>query len=189
MTSSYSIASSSSTTSPSSSSASPTTTWVYVGCNVDSSSRSLSAATTSSSSMTPSACQAYCLNAGYPLAGTEYSDECYCGASLATNQTSTACTMACAGNSSLTCGGPYALSLYSYTGYIVPLTTTQMIGTYTYQGCYTDNVSGSGRSLKGYSFTNTMSMTEELCVNTCQSKGYSWAGMEYSQECESMGHG
>jgi hypothetical protein len=45
-------------------------------------------------------------------------------------------------------------------------------------------VQGSGRSLRGYSFTNATGMTEELCVGTCQAKGYAWAGVEYSQECE-----
>jgi hypothetical protein len=136
--------------------------------------------------MTTTFCQSFCLSASYPLAGMEYASECYCGSSLVSNATSSACTMSCSGNSSQICGGPSALSLYSYTGYIAPLQTTPQIGSYLYQGCWTDNVQGSGRSLKAYSFTNTTGMTEELCVGTCQAKGYAWAGVEYSQECESL---
>jgi hypothetical protein len=134
--------------------------------------------------MTISTCQSFCLASDYPLAGLEYASQCFCGNSLASNISSTACTMACAGNASQICGGGFALSLYAYTGYIAPLQTTAKIGNYSYQGCWTDNVQGSGRSLKGYSFTNTTGMTEEVCVGACLTRGYTWAGVEYGQECE-----
>src|SRR5256714_5767278 len=157
-------------------SVSATATWAYAGCAADKASRVLTGSSTTSPTMTTSLCQSFCLSSAYPLAGLEYSSQCFCGSSLASNTSSTSCSMACAGNSSQICGGPYALSLYSYTGYIAPLQTTTIIGNYTYQGCWTDNVQGSGRSLKGYSFTNTTGMTEELCVGICQTKGYAWAG-------------
>ena len=65
--------------------------------------------------MTNEECTSFCYSNGLPYAGTEYSDECYCGQTLATGGTSTAatdCAMACSGNSTEVCGGPNRLTLY-----------------------------------------------------------------------------
>jgi len=99
--------------------------------------------------MTISTCQSFCLASDYPFAALEYASQCFCGNSLASNTSSTACTMACVGNASQICGGGFALSLYAYMGFIAPLQTTPKIGNYRYQGCWTDSMQNSGRSLKG----------------------------------------
>jgi hypothetical protein len=46
-------------------------TWTYIGCVQDGAARVLTGASYSSTSMTISACQSYCANAGYALAGLE----------------------------------------------------------------------------------------------------------------------
>ncbi|ETS85780.1 hypothetical protein PFICI_03805 [Pestalotiopsis fici W106-1] len=65
--------------------------------------------------VTTEACLGACLKGGFPFAGTEYAQECYCGVVLGndTAQVDVAeCAMPCTGNSSQICGGPDRLSLY-----------------------------------------------------------------------------
>ena len=54
---------------------------------------------------------------------------------------------------------------------------------WTYLGCYTDNVSGralpNGEQVPG----GTNAMTNELCQSTCQADGFTLAGTEYAGEC------
>lgn len=54
---------------------------------------------------------------------------------------------------------------------------------WTYLGCYTDNVSGralpNGEAVKG----GSAAMTNELCQSACKSASFSMAGTEYSGEC------
>jgi hypothetical protein len=70
------------------SSTSPTSPWSYVGCANDTSAhRALDSASMSSSSMTVKACQSYCLDKNYPLAGLEYSTQCCCGLLLGSYST------------------------------------------------------------------------------------------------------
>ncbi|KAH6653843.1 WSC domain-containing protein [Truncatella angustata] len=65
--------------------------------------------------VTTETCLASCLAGGFPFAGTEYGQECYCGVVLG-NQTAQAdiaeCAMSCNGNPSQICGGPDRLTLY-----------------------------------------------------------------------------
>lgn len=59
-------------------------------------------------------CTDACFNAGYPLAGTEYADECYCGLTFSNGGAPTPltdCNMACSGNGSEFCGGPNRLNV------------------------------------------------------------------------------
>lgn len=54
---------------------------------------------------------------------------------------------------------------------------------WTFLGCYTDNVSGralpNGEAVPG----GTNAMTNEICQSTCLAAGYSIAGTEYAGEC------
>jgi hypothetical protein len=112
----------------------PAPTWTYTGCITDSSTRVLTSSSTTSPNMTISICRSFCLASDYPLAGLEYASQCFCGNSLASNTSSTACTMACASNASQIRGGGFALSLCAYTGFIAPSQTAPKIGNYSYQG-------------------------------------------------------
>ena len=114
------------TTGSSSSAASPTIRpgYTYLGCaNEGTNGRALSKAATASSTMTPNVCQDYCTSKGYPLSGSEYSTECYCGNVLENGSSiggSTRCTMPCGGSPSAICGGPGALSVYNNTAITPP---------------------------------------------------------------------
>lgn len=95
------------------------TGWSYVGCVAESyDQRLLSGFGFSSSSMTPLMCLTQCNKLGYSLAGTEYSDECYCADSYTGSggavSASSACNKPCAGDSTSMCGQAWLLSLYSY---------------------------------------------------------------------------
>lgn len=166
---------------------------VYVGCAVDNTNggRALNGSSTTSTSMTLEVCRSYCDNLGYMYSGTEYSTECYCGnyftqssglfangnALLSSNST---CAMLCAGNRNETCGGPNRLSVFNSTVY-QPRLHVPSVGSYKYQGCWSEGA--SARALAATSFTNTTGMTAEMCISQCSSAGYSYAGMEYAQEC------
>ncbi|KAJ7905855.1 WSC domain-containing protein [Mycena olivaceomarginata] len=65
------------------------------------------------------------------------------------------------------------------TGPILQHLTTRTIPTgWTSVGCVTD---GAARALS-YFYTST-SLTQDSCVTTCDSKGYTYAGLEYADEC------
>ena len=95
----------------------------YLGCapdNVNNGGRMLNGASyTDGAAMTIESCMGFCAGKGLALAGMEYAGECYCGNQLGKGSSagaSTACTMACAGNSTEWCGGPSALSVWNVTG-------------------------------------------------------------------------
>ena len=61
-------------------------------------------------------CTDACFNAGYPLAGAEFSTQCFCDLDFAAGSGPTPladCDMPCAGNSSEFCGGPNRLNVSS----------------------------------------------------------------------------
>ena len=161
------------------------TGWASTGCRTDSSTRALSAYTFSSSSMTQELCMTTCLSKGFTLAGTEYSNECFCGnsfSSTSTIVTDGSCDMNCAGNKFELCGGPFRLTTFNYTSQAasVPPATANLPAGWASLGCMTD--SQSTRALAQYTITSS-SMTVELCMSTCASKGYNLAGAEYASEC------
>ncbi|KAJ9115652.1 hypothetical protein QFC20_000979 [Naganishia adeliensis] len=69
--------------------------------------------------MTGVACANACLSAGFNLAGTQYSQECYCGNALnvtaLTVRDNKYCDYPCSGNEREMCGGAYHNTLYSAT--------------------------------------------------------------------------
>ncbi|UKZ63422.1 uncharacterized protein TrAtP1_004652 [Trichoderma atroviride] len=91
------------------------------GCYSDNSQqgRALSwSADVDSSTFTTESCLAACEAEGFPLAGTEFGSECWCGNVLANSTVKvddSQCNFACNGNSSETCGGRGLLDLYIAT--------------------------------------------------------------------------
>lgn len=59
--------------------------------------------------------------------------------------------------------------------------SSNLPGTWSYQGCYSE--ASNGRTLSGPSYTNTTGMTVETCIAFCDTQNYIYAGTEYSQEC------
>ncbi|RDL36505.1 Uncharacterized protein BP5553_05857 [Venustampulla echinocandica] len=85
---------------------------------------------------------------------------------------------------SLMFAGAALATLDSGSGYaaildkrVVPST---LPGTWTYQGCYTEN---GPRTLQKASYASATNMTIEYCIGFCNQQGYFYAGTEYSSEC------
>ena len=130
--------------------------------------------------MTPESCQTFCLARNLPLAGLQYTRECYCGTTLSSSAATAqpGCTMPCSGNATQICGGSSRLSVYNYTLYAPPQHKPVITG-YGFVGCYTD---ANPRTLDKYSFSSA-NMTQEMCVGGCAAKGYTVAGAEYASQC------
>jgi hypothetical protein len=56
----------------------------------------------------------------------------------------------------------------------------QIVGAYTYQGCYTEAT--NMRALSSASYYDYSAMTLEECANDCT--GYVYFGVEYGGECK-----
>lgn len=114
-----SASSAQSTVSAPSSSASSLAGYQYVGCYKDNAARVLVGEEGPSLGAVDSAnCVDYCKGAGFALAGTEYGGQCYCGNELfgSSRLDESKCNMPCEGDLQQTCGGVWALSLFSSDG-------------------------------------------------------------------------
>ncbi|KAF9874013.1 WSC domain-containing protein [Colletotrichum karsti] len=70
----------------------------------------------SADTMTPSNCIATCAAQGYPFAGVEFGQECYCGVVIGNYSVSTTadkCATPCKGDSTQTCGGAGTVEIYA----------------------------------------------------------------------------
>lgn len=169
--------------SPASSSHLPTG-WTYSGCFTDStSSRSLSAAFEyDNTALTAESCITFCASKGYPIAGTEYSAECYCGTQVP-RVISGSCNMACTGDNTQACGGSNALSVYSNTAAnaAVVVNPGPPGSGWKSLGCWTDDV--QARTLGYRANTPSAALTVRVCTDACRAAGYTYAGVEYAAEC------
>lgn len=76
-----------------------------------------------------------------------------------------------------TCSVNANIKIGAYQQYYKDVTSTL---NWQYVGCGSDST--SGRTLNSAS-TSSGSMTVESCINFCQGKGYSYAGLEYASQC------
>ncbi|KAH7025074.1 uncharacterized protein B0I36DRAFT_353239 [Microdochium trichocladiopsis] len=95
--------------------------WPYLGCYTEGTKnrRALQyQADIPPGDMTGRACTSACQAKGFHLAGTEYSNQCFCGDAIKNGGTAAAnaCVMKCSGNSTEICGGADRLSVYSFKG-------------------------------------------------------------------------
>ncbi len=119
-------------------------------------------------------CVDLCLNAGYKFAGTQCSDECWCGNSNGGQAVpDNECNKPCTGNAAKMCGGAYRNSVFQTTSYL---------------GCYADlDPHRNLPHLAGY--PNINGGVE--CVRRCLIAGYIFAGTQFPSECwcgNSYGH-
>ncbi|KZV86965.1 WSC-domain-containing protein, partial [Exidia glandulosa HHB12029] len=131
---------------------------------------------------TVSRCMALCDSLGYNYAGLEYSNECHCGRGVvkgAGQVASSECNMACAGDETQSCGGSWRMQLY-YTQSTVSKNPTIPSGWAVSAACAVDV---GDRVLKDDYFITLEKNTPALCMTTCGAKGYSYAGVEYTNEC------
>jgi hypothetical protein len=99
----------------------------YAGCYKDSSARFLSGEQfVNLGKVSNTNCVDHCSSKGFSVAGTEYGGECFCGNSLTTVQKldESKCSMSCAGDASQTCGGSWALSIFTKGG-VTPSTPSK----------------------------------------------------------------
>ena len=139
--------------------------------------------------MTIESCLAFCEGNGQPLAGLEFSGECYCGGILgngASLSASGTCSMSCSGDSGRKCGGPGSLSLFVSTGSSASGLSSDyqsqsmtLPGSWTASGCIAEGK--TGRALDGWSYTGSLNI--QTCLNYCQNKGFALAGLENGNEC------
>ncbi|KAK3357330.1 hypothetical protein B0T25DRAFT_154843 [Lasiosphaeria hispida] len=91
----------------------------YAGCYKDASDRFLAGEIRPNlGKISNTNCVTYCTSKGWTAAGTEYGGQCYCGKGLTTVEKlpESQCSMACEGAAGETCGGGWALSLYTKGG-------------------------------------------------------------------------
>ncbi|KAH7084811.1 copper radical oxidase-like protein [Paraphoma chrysanthemicola] len=172
--------------------------WYYEGCFTDGvGGRTLSAGVGIQGAMTNTKCKDACRAAGYTLAGTEYSGECYCDNQLRNAggpapDGEAQCNMACNGDQTEICGGPNRLSLFTYyTGGEATLTSsgaatptppsaTGLPKDFGYKGCYVD---GAGYRIMNFQQPDDQTMTIASCASRCAAAGYEIAGMQYNYQC------
>jgi len=143
----------------------------YIGCYVDSKDvRTLILeAPDNPTSLTIEKCRYYCSMRGYTYAGTEYTKQCFCGNNIiASKAVETDCKYKCPGNQYESCGGDSRLSIYS-------------AGKAGYIGCYVDNT--ATRDLPYNAYLGLVTLTPDMCRKNCSSLGYSYAGLQYGDEC------
>lgn len=162
------------------------TGWSSQGCWVDGAQgRILSFQAADSATMTPQSCASTCNSAGYIVSGTEYSTQCFCGNGIVNNGTqapASDCNMPCGGDATQDCGAGNRLSIVSKGApvAIAPPAPIQQVGSWTYQGCYTDNVNQVRTFPQQIIFQN---MTPATCLDRCAEFGFMAAGIEYGDEC------
>ncbi|KAK5664279.1 hypothetical protein OQA88_497 [Cercophora sp. LCS_1] len=91
----------------------------YVGCFRDASDRVLAGKIRPNlGKISNTNCVNYCASEGWPVAGTEYGGQCYCGNGLTSIEKipESECKMSCEGADNETCGGSWALTLYTKNG-------------------------------------------------------------------------
>ncbi|CAG7847892.1 WSC domain-containing protein ARB_07867 {ECO:0000305} Flags: Precursor [Serendipita indica DSM 11827] len=166
-------------------------TWTYNGCWVDNAyGRIFGFVQPASQSNSALSCIAQCSAAGYSIAGTQYSQECWCGNHMQNAAVKAAsdadCNMACAGDPDHACGGPNRLTVYAATPtfpvYPVPtIKTTGLPGSYEYHGCFAE--APGGLRLFEHIIESQTATTVEGCLNLCSSYGYPAASLEFGTQC------
>lgn len=133
--------------------------------------------------MTTESCLAFCTSKGFPYAGTEYSQECFCGSSLAAGTAKvddSTCNMPCSGNATQPCGAGGHLSLFHTTEVSGPAANPG-VNDYNHMGCYTEGK--TGRALTYGAGLPSADLTVAKCTAACRAANYILAGVEYGGEC------
>lgn len=160
--------------------------WKSLGCVSDVvNARTLSVTMPVQGGVTTESCQQACQAAGYPIAGTEFSTECYCDVQFRNTGVAEPladCNMNCAGNAAEKCGGADRLNAYYNTAGAGATTvqTTNLPANWEYQYCLAEP--NNGRVFP-YQITWLNNNTVDACLNQCAKFGFPAAGLQYGQEC------
>ncbi|KAJ8514632.1 hypothetical protein ONZ45_g7847 [Pleurotus djamor] len=147
--------------------------WTSQGCYTDApGARTLKARSiVREDSMTVQTCTSYCFGQGFNVAGVEFGVECFCDWAIQSPGAPTddsECNMPCSGNEEEFCGAGNRINIYK-TDATGPSTPAVVSG-WDYQGCFTLMAVNAGVSI-------------EKCIAACNNNGFTYAGMEYSNEC------
>ncbi|KAK6220804.1 hypothetical protein LQW54_001722 [Pestalotiopsis sp. IQ-011] len=139
--------------------------------------------------LTPQSCAQTCFSKGYNVSGTEYYAQCFCGNAIynggKASPDQTKCNTPCSGDGQLMCGDAGYLSIVSNGApptFQPPVTQTSGLNnTWTYQGCFPDNLNNKRTLPWQLLLPGTLTATQ--CLYQCGKFGYMAAGLEYGQEC------
>jgi hypothetical protein len=113
------------------------TKWNYTGCYTESSPvGNLPYKIVSTTNNTVATCLSQCEAYGYPVAGLEYGQECWCGDQTHIDKgtgsfgVDAGCNQACSGDPTTTCGAGGKLAVYNYAGGIDTFGTPAVTGWY-----------------------------------------------------------
>ncbi|KAH8839061.1 hypothetical protein MCOR27_010609 [Pyricularia oryzae] len=140
-----------------------------------------------SQTLTQESCAQICSQRGYTISGSEYSTQCFCANAIyngGSKTTEAECSMPCSGNPAQKCGAGNRLTIFSRGEpqvFLPPAPQTGGLGSWTYQGCYQDNLNDKRTFYWQLSFPNVM--TPKMCLDRCAKYGYMAAGLEYGNEC------
>ncbi|CAB1104288.1 unnamed protein product [Ectocarpus sp. CCAP 1310/34] len=139
----------------------------YLGCFSDLPGSRIFTFEAATYTMTADACLALCADSAYY--GTQYSEECWCGAEGADYDANGAgvCDMPCGGDADEICGGFYAISVYENDGEPVEFSCSGDAGVSSGSSCCEadcDTCGGSGCSSRG-------SGAASCCTSSIQSAG------------------
>ncbi|KAF2786750.1 WSC-domain-containing protein [Melanomma pulvis-pyrius CBS 109.77] len=139
-------------------------------------------------------CTTACFGLGYVFAGTQYSQECWCGNAIPIQRDDdNNCNLGCTGSALQTCGGDgyfhnsAHISLFAdlakFDGNTTspPLQITPSVGPYNFVGCYGEK----GSKTLSEKSTVSNDMTVEVCHVFCGAMDppYQYFGLEYATEC------
>ncbi|KAF9879202.1 copper radical oxidase [Colletotrichum karsti] len=183
-------ASASSTSSAAAIATSYPTGWTDQGCWVDNANgRILPNQAPDDPNMTVESCVSYCNSKGFTVAGAEYHTQCFCGNAIygggVVASDPTTCNTPCGGNPAKMCGGGNRMTIVSKgtpQTFAPPVPQKSGLnGTWTYEGCVTDNVNNQRTFPTQTIYAGTL--TAGLCLDACAKFGYMAAGLEYGEEC------
>ena len=176
--------------------------WSYDGCAIDKLGSRTLPIRTDAIDMTVEKCIGICVSKGQSFAGLQYSNECYCGNSVAADRRGDyKCSMECAGNPDQICGGGQRLSVYKKgtngaqgspkakaaavpTPAPLKSAPSPVIGAsvgWAAKGCWYDPVNPK-RALP-YMAGSGAPVTNAGCMAECQKKSFKYAGTEYAGQC------
>ncbi|KAJ2980318.1 hypothetical protein NUW58_g6975 [Xylaria curta] len=139
---------------------------------------------TNAANMTVESCVLFCMDRGYPMAGAENGQACYCGDKVNekfSTVDNSECSTPCAGDSSEPCGAKDRLSVY--VGPAGEPTPLRPIDGWAYKGCFSEGNGGHILVHEASVPGGSAAMTNELCTASCKDAGYSLAGTKNAGDC------
>ncbi|KAK2050561.1 WSC-domain-containing protein [Colletotrichum somersetense] len=137
---------------------------------------------TNQSENTVEKCVAECKGNSYRYAGLTYYGVCYCSQTVnSPSLPEASCNFPCTANSTETCGGDGAFSVWQDTTF--PPSTGVTINDFESLGCYTDDTDHGRTIAERQDQVASDTMTPSTCLQACADDGYPFAGLEYGGEC------